>query len=382
MTEGASRTLVCSVVFLDIVEYASKPVAVQLQVKQRCNGLLAAALEPVAPRDRIVLDTGEGAAIAFLGDPEDALLVALALRGTVQHEADANLSVRLGVNLGPVRLVRDLNGQANMIGDGINVAQRVMAFAEPGQLLVSRSFFEVVSRLSNDYAGLFGFAGARTDKHVREHEVYSVGSSAAAVRRLAATASRPETPETGPAGWRAALAKPGPLGVQRRALVAAPLVFAMLAGAGVALRVTMQPAGSPPDSLVQQAAPAPPARASASQPAPSVRPPDAESKAAEPQRPRQQASAPVQGRSRPAAASSIAHPAASAAASASIALAIAPWGEVLVDGKVRGVSPPMRSLELPPGRHTIEIRNTTFPSHVEQLDLKPGEKVRVRYLFQ
>ncbi len=63
-------------------------------------------------------------------------------------------------------------------------------------------------------------------------------------------------------------------------------------------------------------------------------------------------------------------------------LAIAPWGEVLVDGKVRGVSPPLRSIELAPGTHTIEIRNTTFPSHVEQLDLQAGQKVRVRHLFR
>jgi eukaryotic-like serine/threonine-protein kinase len=55
---------------------------------------------------------------------------------------------------------------------------------------------------------------------------------------------------------------------------------------------------------------------------------------------------------------------------------------VLIDGKVRGVSPPLNSVELSPGRHTIEIRNTTFPSHVEQLELRPGEKVRVRHLFR
>jgi hypothetical protein len=82
--------------------------------------------------------------------------------------------VRMGVNLGPVRLVKDINGQPNIIGDGINVAQRVMSFSEPGQLLVSRSFYEVASRLSDDYANMFTHEGSRSDKHVREHEVYSV----------------------------------------------------------------------------------------------------------------------------------------------------------------------------------------------------------------
>ncbi|MDA8107767.1 MAG: adenylate/guanylate cyclase domain-containing protein, partial [Betaproteobacteria bacterium] len=246
MIESPGRTLVCSVVFLDIVEYARKPVAAQLQAKQRCNELLAAALEPVAPRDRIVLDTGDGAAIAFLGDPEDALLVAMALRGAARDRGAAELTLRIGVNLGPVRLVRDLNGQVNIIGDGINVAQRVMAFAEPGQLLVSRSFYEVVSRLSQDYAGLFSYVGARTDKHVREHEVYAVGDSAAAARRLADTASRRTASGWRAAGWVAALAQTGPFGMQRLALLAAPLVFALFVGAGAALRVALHRPGAAP----------------------------------------------------------------------------------------------------------------------------------------
>jgi len=50
-----------------------------------------------------------------------------------------------------------------------------MGFAEPGQILVSRSYCDAVSRLSPQYAGLFNFMGSRTDKHVREHEVYAIG---------------------------------------------------------------------------------------------------------------------------------------------------------------------------------------------------------------
>ena len=177
MVESSGRTVVCSVLFLDIVEYSKKSVAEQAQLKQRSNELLSDALESVAGRDRVILDTGDGAAIAFLGDPEDALFVALAVRDNV-----TNLPLRMGIHLGPARLVKDLNGQVNIIGDGINVAQRVMSFADPGQLLVSRSYYEVVSCLSVDYANLFTHQGARTDKHVRAHEVYSVGSSLAGER--------------------------------------------------------------------------------------------------------------------------------------------------------------------------------------------------------
>src|SRR4051812_32740581 len=184
--ESSGRTLVCSVLFLDIVEYSKKPVSEQLQLKQDFNRVLTRALEHVPPRDRIILDTGDGAAVTFMGDPEDALFAAMAVRDsarTIPLGAEP-LPIRLGINLGPVRLVKDLNGQMNIIGDGINVAQRVMSFSRPGQLLVSRSFYEVVSCLSRDYSKLFQHEGSRTDKHVREHEVYSVGGAPAG-RRMA-----------------------------------------------------------------------------------------------------------------------------------------------------------------------------------------------------
>src|SRR5919201_1932388 len=140
--ESSGRTLVCSVLFLDIVEYSKKPVSEQLQLKQEFNRVLTKSLEPVPARDRIILDTG----------------------------------------------------------DGINVAQRVMSFARPGQLLVSRSFYEVVSCLSRDYASLFHHEGARTDKHVREHDVYSVVGGTPASRRLADTMTQSLDGQA-PGGW-------------------------------------------------------------------------------------------------------------------------------------------------------------------------------------
>ena len=71
-------------------------------------------------------------------------------------------------------MVSDINGQLNVIGDAINDAQRVMSFAEPNQILVSRSYYEVVSRLTKDFTNMFSYFGIKQDKHVREHEVYQI----------------------------------------------------------------------------------------------------------------------------------------------------------------------------------------------------------------
>lgn len=169
MTEESGRTLVCSVLFIDIVAYSRKAVTDQYDIKRRFNGMVAGALELLKRRDRVIMDTGDGAAIVFLGDPEDALVV-----GVVLREHMAKMPMRMGINLGPVKLINDLNDQVNVIGDGINVAQRVMTFAEPGQLLVSATYHDVVSRQSAEYANLFVREGRRQDKHVREYEVYSV----------------------------------------------------------------------------------------------------------------------------------------------------------------------------------------------------------------
>jgi hypothetical protein len=72
----------------------------------------------------------------------------------------------------------------------------------------------------------------------------------------------------------------------------------------------------------------------------------------------------------------------SASTAGKLDLVVAPWGEVVVDGKSRGISPPLRVVELPPGAHTIEIRNSTFPAHVQKVQVKPGEAVRIRHRFK
>jgi len=176
--EERSKTIMCSVLFLDVVEYSKKSVSGQISLKERFNAFLSLAIRDVPLDDRIILDTGDGAALSFIGDIEDALQVALvmreSLRGAEAH-MDPPLLVRMGINLGPVRLVKDINGQPNIVGDGINVAQRIMGFADPGQILVSRSYYDAVSRLSSEYAGMFHYEGSRTDKHVREHEIYAIG---------------------------------------------------------------------------------------------------------------------------------------------------------------------------------------------------------------
>ncbi|MBZ0250010.1 MAG: hypothetical protein K8F93_10165, partial [Burkholderiales bacterium] len=191
MLDQANRTFICSVVFIDLVGYSKKPVAEQIRLKTSLTNNLSEAIKDIPVNDRIILDTGDGAALSFLGDPEDALFTTLSLREAMvrenqtatQIEEGGDDAVRMGINLGPVKLVKDINGHPNIIGDGINVAQRIMSFARPGQIVVSRSYYDVVSNLASEYAKLFTYEGSRTDKHVREHEIYVVGHNEGALKK-------------------------------------------------------------------------------------------------------------------------------------------------------------------------------------------------------
>ena len=89
MLDTANRTFICSVVFIDLVGYSKKPVTEQIRLKTSLTNNLSEAIKDIPINDRIILDTGDGAAISFLGDPEDALFVTLSLREAMAHYEQA-----------------------------------------------------------------------------------------------------------------------------------------------------------------------------------------------------------------------------------------------------------------------------------------------------
>lgn len=174
---NSNKTIMSSVLFLDIVEYSKESVVGQISLKERFNRFLSEGLCKVPEADRIILDTGDGAAVSFIGDIEEALQVSLSMREHLLNQDPAFtplLRIRIGINLGPVRLVRDINGQPNIVGDGINVAQRIMGFAGENEILMSRSYYDAISQYSEHYKEMVRFKGSQTDKHVRAHEIYVV----------------------------------------------------------------------------------------------------------------------------------------------------------------------------------------------------------------
>src|SRR5512139_1236343 len=75
-------------------------------------------------------------------------------------------------------------------------------------------------------------------------------------------------------------------------------------------------------------------------------------------------------------------PSISSKAKATVMFAISPWGEVYVDGKKAGVSPPLTQLKLEPGEHRLEIRNRGFAPYRKTVDLRTAQSIKIRHKFE
>ena len=91
---------------------------------------------------------------------------------------------------------------------------------------------------------------------------------------------------------------------------------------------------------------------------------------------------PAKSAARPAAAPAREVAARATQAKAVVVLAVSPWGEVYVDGRSAGVSPPLTVLQIEAGRHHVEIRNQSFAPYRESVTLKSGETLKIRHKFK
>lgn len=75
-------------------------------------------------------------------------------------------------------------------------------------------------------------------------------------------------------------------------------------------------------------------------------------------------------------------PSNAAALSGTVLFQIEPWGEILIDNKPTGVSPPLREMQLPAGKHQVEVRHGADPPLIRQIDVQPAAPVTLAYAFK
>lgn len=156
-------------VFSDIIDHSKKPDSSQLAFKDHISDLFSIAFEHIGQTNRIILMTRNGAAIAYMGSPAEAMLMAMDIRNGISianKPGSAPLSVCIGIHLEPVRLENEFNQQSNIVEDGINAAKRMMSHAKPNEILVSHSYYENIPPSTQALSTLFDDSGVKHEHHV------------------------------------------------------------------------------------------------------------------------------------------------------------------------------------------------------------------------
>src|SRR5712672_2869775 len=178
MREPVERRL-ATILAADVVAYSRLMGADEEGTLERLKGIRRQLIDPKIRehRGRIVKTTGDGV-LAEFPSVVDAVRCAVELqRAMVDRNADTDedkrISFRIGVNLGDVII-----DGGDIYGDGVNIAARLEALAEPGGICISRVVRDQTrDKLSYPFEDL----GEHSVKNIaRPVRVYAMGANAVA----------------------------------------------------------------------------------------------------------------------------------------------------------------------------------------------------------
>src|SRR6267143_2062996 len=130
---------IAHVLFMDIVGYSKLLINEQRAIRDTLTQIVRNTEEfRTAEVDGrlIKIPTGDGMALVFYKSPEEPVECALEISRALKEHP--KIQLRMGAHSGPVSGVIDVNGQANLAGAGLNMAQRVMDCGDAGHILVSK----------------------------------------------------------------------------------------------------------------------------------------------------------------------------------------------------------------------------------------------------
>src|SRR5215472_8179807 len=162
------------VLFMDIVRYTLNTIDRQTELLTLLQKLVKQSAEFQRARtakELIFVPTGDGMALVFLRDPLYPVRCALQLADTLQGHS--GLEVRMGIHAGPVCRHADIKDEINVVGGGINMAQRVMDCGDAGHILVSRTIAEVLEQVT-DWVSYLQDLGVHEVKHRVQLHIYNL----------------------------------------------------------------------------------------------------------------------------------------------------------------------------------------------------------------
>ena len=157
--------------YCDIVGYSRHPALIQFACQKRLNQVLSSVMKQLGTKigkDVVALPTGDGVVLNFIApEPDIHLRTALKTLERLNEPDPSNaikFDLRIGLHSNVDTLVSDINDNKNVVGSGINMAQRVMDLGSHGQILMhDRVRIDLESY--PEYAGKILFRGNFTVKH-------------------------------------------------------------------------------------------------------------------------------------------------------------------------------------------------------------------------
>jgi hypothetical protein len=132
------------------------------------------------PKSTLILPTGDGMAVGFRDSPEKPLLLALELHKDLinynnqkAREKD-RLYLRIGIDTGPVYIIKDLSGKENVWGPGIIMARRVMDLAIGMNIIASSRIANDIRTLRPEFKNIMHPIGDYSIKHGLRVLIYNV----------------------------------------------------------------------------------------------------------------------------------------------------------------------------------------------------------------
>jgi class 3 adenylate cyclase len=172
--ESAAAYEIAHVLFVDIVGYSLHPIDLQTELLTLLQKIVRESAEFRRARDQnelISLPTGDGMALVFLRDPRSPVKCAVEVGGSLKQQPE--LSVRMGIHTGPVQRHADISEGANVVGGGINTAQRVMDCGDAGHILLSSNIADMIVQFS-DWRECLQDLGVQEVKHGVKLHLYNL----------------------------------------------------------------------------------------------------------------------------------------------------------------------------------------------------------------
>src|SRR3954453_9521912 len=147
--EGAKVPMeIAHVLFIDIVGYSKLLMEDQQAAVRELNRVARGTPEYQAGEatEKLVrIPTGDGMALVFFSTPEAPVRCAVEMARALRTSR-AVFAVGMGIHSGPVTQSQEKDGEANIAGAGINLAQRVMDCGDAGHILISERVAEDIGQ--------------------------------------------------------------------------------------------------------------------------------------------------------------------------------------------------------------------------------------------